>query len=138
MAGTFSRREKRTDADTSTSMDVNGTEALSVSTTMLPVWEDALSLLLLARLIFLPGLTPARDFARGGSRFPSRLGWVVSVAIHRFLVIVFQVFTGCTITVLDGWTVTLKELVCNAIPGSAFPPWGGTSCRPLTHCVSVT
>jgi len=42
MAGTFSRREKLTDADTSTSMDVNGTEALSVSTTMLPVWEDAL------------------------------------------------------------------------------------------------
>ena len=78
MAGTFSRREKLTDADTSTIIvwTVNGTEAMSVSTTMLPVWEDALSLLLLARLIFLPGLTPARDFERGRVEvsFQARLG----------------------------------------------------------------
>ena len=56
---------------------VNGTEALSVSTTMLPVWEDALSLLRLARLIFLPGLTPARDFEGWAGRgfLPGSVGW---------------------------------------------------------------
>src|SRR2546421_12179195 len=53
---------------------VNGTEALSVSITMLPVSEDALSLLRLARLIFLPGLTPARDFERVEVSFQARLG----------------------------------------------------------------
>src|SRR6266566_5928105 len=76
MAGTFSRREKRTDADTSTSMDVNGTEALSVSTTMLPVWEDALSLLLLARLILPSGAHSGEGLCEGRIEvsFQARLG----------------------------------------------------------------
>src|SRR6266480_1450443 len=75
MAGTFSRREKLTDADTSTSMDSqwNGSPVR--------IYNDAACLgrrplLLLARLIFLPGLTPARDFERGRVEvsFQARLG----------------------------------------------------------------
>ena len=78
MAGTFSRREKLTDADASTSMDSewNGSP-VRIYNDATCLAEDALSLLRLARLIFLPGLTPVRDFERWAGRgfLPGSVGW---------------------------------------------------------------